>query len=188
MNETNLDEKIESLVFEINQNTDKFKLEFIGCSTEQLLYKPSKDIWSIAENIQHLIEVNTSYFPIFSKILSCKYLPPWSGKFSFIYKLLGNVILKSVSDDRRKKIKTFPLWVPDKKPLTDDILNKFETHQAELVEWVNKLAPYLGKQTVINSPANRIISYTLDDAFKIIIMHEKRHLNQAIEVKQGFKN
>jgi len=185
MNQDIPDDKIKSLVIEINQNTDSFKREFSGCSPEQLLYKPSEETWSIAQNMQHLIEVNNSYFPIFSKLLSRTYQPPWSGNFSFIYKLLGNIILKSVDEDRKKKIKTFPLWLPDKKPIPVDILDKFESHQAELIEWVIKLAPFFGKQTVINSPANRIISYTLDDAMKILIMHEKRHMNQAVEVKQG---
>jgi len=187
MNETSLEEKTGLLLFEINQITEKFKNEFSTCDTEQLLYKPSRDKWSIAENIQHLIALNSSYFPIFSHILAGTYQPPWSGNFSFIYKLLGSTILKSVNEDRRKKIKTFPLWLPDKKPLTDDILVRFESHQQELIAWIEKLAPFLRKQTVINSPANRIISYTLDDALEIIIMHEKRHFNQAGEIKQGFK-
>jgi len=183
MHQTSLNNKTESLVAEINQITEKFIREFAGCSPEEMLYKPSKETWSIAENIQHLIELNTSYYPIFSQLLAGSYRPAWSGSFSLIYKFLGNIILKSVNEDRKKKIKTFPLWLPDKKPLTDDILDRFQTHQGELIEWIRKLAPFLGKRTVINSPANRIISYTLDDALEILIMHEKRHLNQAIEVR-----
>jgi len=177
------DKLIASTILEIDQITERFKNEFSDCTSEQIWYKPSSDTWSIAENIQHLIVLNSSYFPIFSHLLGGTYRAPWSGKFSIIYNYLGKIILKSVNEDRSKKIRTFPLWLPDKNPSAGDILEKFELHQAALRDWVIRLSPLLGKGTVINSPANKLITYTLDDALKIMITHERRHLNQAIEVR-----
>lgn len=187
INQPGTDEKTVKWMSEIKRNTERFKDEFSSLSGDKLLYKPSANSWSIAENIQHLIKVNQSYFPVFSQLLSHSYRPPWSGRFRFINKLFGNLILKSVSEDRKKKIKTFPLWLPDQLPPAEGILSRFESHQQELIGWIQNLEPYVGKTTIINSPANKIISYTLDDAIEIIIMHEKRHLNQAIEVKQFFQ-
>jgi hypothetical protein len=180
-------EKMMLWISEIEHNTNRFKEEFSACSEEQLLYKPSKDSWSIAENIQHVIEVNRSYFPIFSQLLTRSYRPSWSSRFTFINNLFGRLILKSVNEDRKKKIKTFPLWIPNKLAAVENILSEFESHQKELISWIHKLEPYIGVNTIINSPANKLISYTLDDAIDIIAMHEKRHLNQAIEVKLNNK-
>jgi hypothetical protein len=42
--------------------------------------------------------------------------------------------------------------------------------------------PYLNGKTVIASPASKMIVYTLDTAFDIIVTHERRHLEQAREV------
>lgn len=186
-NRISAEEKVIFWISEIHQNTEKFKNEFSSMSEDRLLFKPTAQTWSIAENIQHLIEVNQSYYPIFTQLLAQTYRPPWSGKFRFINKLFGNLILKSVNEDRKKKIKTFTLWVPNELPPAKDVLSRFEAHQLELIGWIKKLEAFIDKLVIINSPANKIVSYTLDDAIEIIIMHEKRHLNQAIEVKRFFK-
>jgi len=175
--------KVAKWIAKVNHTTNSFKEEFSTLNHEQLLLKPSQATWSIAENIQHIIEVNQSYFPLFSQLLNKTYRPSWSSKFSYINNIFGKLILKSVNEDRKKRIKTFPLWIPAQLPPAGDILTHFETHQQELTEWIQKLEPYIGKETVVNSPANKLISYTLDDAIQIIIMHEKRHFNQAREVK-----
>jgi len=187
VSKTSAEEKVMMWISEINQNTKRFKDEFSTLSGEQLMYKPSKDTWSIGENIQHVIEVNRSYFPLFSQLIANTYRPSWSSRFDFINNLLGSLILKSVSENRNKKIKTFPLWIPKSLPPAENIFANFESHQNEMIDWIQKLEPYIGKKTIINSPANKLISYKLDDAIEIIIMHEKRHLNQAIEVKQSLK-
>lgn len=184
-NQTPADDKLMKWISAIKHNTERFKDEFSSCSEEQLLAKPSADTWSIAENMQHLIEVNQSYFPIFSQLLKQTYRPSWASRFNFLNNLVGTLILKSVNEDRKKKIKTFPLWAPHKLPPAKDIILRFESHQQELIEWIQNLKPYIDNATVINSPANKLISYTLDDGLDIIVMHEKRHLNQAIEVKQS---
>jgi len=186
-NQTTDEEKVMMWITEIKLNTNRFLEEFSPYREDQLIFKPSQDTWSIAENIQHLIEFNQSYFPIFSQLLAQTYKPSWTSRFRFINNLLGNLLLKSVSDDRKKKIKTLPLWAPKKLPSAKDLLSTFESHQFELIDWILKLKPYIGQATVINSPANKLISYRLDVAIELIIMHEKRHLNQAKEVIESYK-
>jgi hypothetical protein len=79
-------------------------------------------------------------------------------------------------------MKTFALWEPTKSRVASNILKDFEQHQAELKKVIVTMQPYLDGKTVISSPANKMIVYTLDTAFDIIITHERRHLEQAREV------
>ncbi|KEO73868.1 DinB family protein [Anditalea andensis] len=171
----------------INLNTKNFKAEFGDCTPEQLLFKPSDQTWSIAENMHHLIVFNQSYFPIFSQLIAKTFIPSWSSRFSYINNLFGNLILNAVREDRNKRIKTFPKWEPVNLFPDQDIFTLFTIHQSELAEWIQKLEPLLGKDKIIHSPANKLISYSLDKAIEIIVTHEKRHLNQAMEVKKHFK-
>ncbi|NNE29014.1 MAG: DinB family protein [Saprospiraceae bacterium] len=161
---------------------DLFQDEFGGLTSNQLNWKPGPNTWSIAQNVDHLIVINTTYFPTFEKLLVGTYQPPILGKVRFLVEWMGSAILKSVDPARQKKTKTFPIWEPKIGDIEGDIIHRFIRHQEELKEWIGKLAPILEADTVISSPANTKISYKLSTALDIILAHEKRHFNQAEEV------
>jgi hypothetical protein len=166
----------------VDEITRAFTKEFGSLTAAQLNFKPSLTGWSIAQNIQHLIVINQTYYPVINAVKAGTYELPWIGKIGFLVRFFGKTILQSVQPDRRKKMKTFPLWEPSKSAIGADIIDRFERHQAELKTLINGCSDLLDKQTIISSPANRNIVYKLEDAFDIIITHERRHLEQAREV------
>ena len=56
-------------------------------------------------------------------------------------------------------------------------------HQEVIKKLIQDNQPLLEKDVVIPSPANRYIVYKLRKAIEVIVAHEERHLNQAMEVK-----
>ncbi len=169
---------------EIQEITTSFKSSFQNLDAETLHKKPDGKTWSISENIQHLIVLNESYFPIFQQLENGNYSKPFIGNFGFLTRALGNMILKSVDPENHKKFKTLPIWTPSKYSPQEnqDLLGQFEKHQKNLSQWIGKLKPFLEKNQVIHSPANRLIAYPLEIACNIIISHEKRHYNQALHI------
>lgn len=174
---------------EIEGITRKFREEFATLTPDELNRKPNGGTWSIAENMEHLISVNDSYFPIVEQLKAGNYKVPFLAKSNFFVKFMGNTLLKSVSPDRKKKMKTFPIWEPKTGSADPDILNTFIRHQAALKRLAEESREFVQRRTVISSPANRNIVYTLERAFEVMIAHEKRHFNQASEVMDAiFKN
>lgn len=167
---------------QIDELTRDFREEFGTLSPDELIRKPNGSTWSIAENMEHLIAVNSSYFPIVEQLKEGSYKPPFLAKSGFFVKFMGNTLLKSVSPDRKKKMKTFPVWEPAKASANPDILPSFVKHQAALKSMIAESEAFVKRGAVISSPANRNIVYTLEKAFEVIIAHEKRHFNQASEV------
>lgn len=159
----------------------KFKKEFGILSEEEINFKPSPAVWSIAQVIDHLIKINSSYFPVLDKIAAGTYKKPFTGKFPFLVRFFGKMILESVSPDRRKKIKTFPVWEPSKSNISV-VMNRFLESQELLKSKIDLCRNFMDNHTVISSPANRIIVYTLDAAVEIILSHEERHFLQAKEL------
>lgn len=176
------DRKILQWTGRIDTLTQSFRDRFSDLSAEELGRKPNAGTWSIAENIDHLIKVNESYFPMLDQLKEGKYRQPFLSRFAFLVKFMGNMILKSVEPSRRKKIRTFPMWEPVESAVPGDIVNEFVRHQARLKQYVESAAPSLARGVVIASPANQHIVYSLERAFDIIVEHEERHLNQAIGV------
>jgi hypothetical protein len=167
---------------QIDKNTRDFQDAFGALTHDQLNWKPNAKTWSVAQNIDHLIVINRTYFPTFEAIQNGIYDLPFLAKFNFVVAFLGKSVLKAVQPDRKNKMKTFSMWEPGKSEIPSDILEKFEEQQRELKQWIEQSADLLDKGTIISSPANKMIVYKLETAFDIIVTHEQRHFNQATEV------
>jgi hypothetical protein len=166
----------------IDHITNSFKEKFGKLSAEQLNWKPNAQTWSIAQNIDHLIVINESYYPVIKSVREGTYKLPFIGKIGFMVNSMGKMILNAVEPTRKKKMKTFPIWEPTKSEISSDILAKFEKHQEELKKMISDSKDLVEKGAVISSPANKNIVYKLGTAFDIIVTHEQRHLEQAKEV------
>ena len=164
--------------------TAAYSDNFQTLSHEQLNWKPNPQTWSIAQIIEHVIMVNETYYPTIDGLKSGKYITPWIGKIGFITTFLGKTILNAVKPDRKRKMKTFPIWEPTESQINGDILAQFENHQTELKRYIETSNEFIDNRTIISSPANRNIVYKLETAFDIIVSHEHRHLEQAKEVLQ----
>jgi len=169
---------------EIDQLTEDFRTTFGSLSHEQMNWKPDASIWSIAQNIDHLIVINETYFPILESLRNGTYKPPFTAKIGFLVTFFGNTILEASQPDRKKKMKTFSIWEPSGSEISGDILKKFTQHQSELKSQIEQSMYLTGRGTVISSPSNRYIVYSLQTAFDVIVTHERRHFEQAKEVLQ----
>jgi hypothetical protein len=166
----------------IDEVTNTFVREFGNMTAEALNWKSSPDVWSVAQNMHHLIVINETYYPILKSVRDNTYEMPWIGNIGFMVRFMERVILKSVQPDRRKKMKTFPLWQPASGSFGSDIFETFKKHQEDLKKLISESEDLLKKGTLISSPANKNIVYRLETAFEIIITHETRHLEQAREL------
>jgi hypothetical protein len=172
----------------LDKQTNDFKELLSEFSEQELNWKPDLQTWSLAQNLDHLITINSSYFPIIDLALNKKLDLAWTGRISFIYNMMGKFILKSVQPDRRRKMKTFPVWMPSQSNISIDILSYFENHQLELKQYIDKSQSLLLNNAVIYSPASKAVVYKLSTAFDIIVAHEQRHYNQSFELVKVLKS
>ena len=162
---------------EIDSNTEDFLHLCKSLSSDQLNWKSDRNAWSVAQNLHHLIIINESYYPLFRQLKEGTYKIPILGRIKPVAKWLGNTILQSVVPENTKKSRTFSFWEPQEADLSEDIVERFVIHQSQLKKQIESLQ-HLDKDTIISSPANRQVVYTLGHAFELIVTHEKRHLQQ----------
>ncbi|PRX52565.1 DinB family protein [Salegentibacter salegens] len=163
----------------LDELTLKFKKTFGQLSEREIHWKPDADSWSIAQNLEHLILINESYFPLIDRVRTKNHKKPFIARFGFLVNFFGKVILKSVQPETTKKTKTFSIWKPSEDNTSKDILARFIEHQEKLKQKILGAEDLLKQNVVISSPANPKIVYKLDAAFKIILAHEERHFQQA---------
>jgi hypothetical protein len=163
--------------------SSKLDKQFSTLTHEQLNWKLSEEKWSIAEVLQHLNLVNASYEEILTDSANGKSDMGFTGKIGFVVNFLGDMIYKSVEPTRASRTKTFPVWEPVQNDVPKDVITDFKKQQEAIKKLITDNKSLLEKDVVIPSPANRYIVYKLRKAIEIIVSHEERHLNQAMEAK-----
>jgi hypothetical protein len=174
-----MEAQIEIWIGTIDRITKEAIETFILLPVEKMHHKHDSKTWSIAENFEHLITINRTYFTIFRQLKEGSFHPAFISRIPYFSNLFGNMIYQSVSDGGKKKAKTFPLWEPKVTEGDSTVLERFQFHQDELKAWIKEMQPFLEKNTIIHSPANKLIVYSLEKAIDIIVAHEHRHLDQA---------
>ena len=157
--------------------TSAVEQEFGGLSAEQLNWKPAPKVWSVGQVLDHLVTVNRTYFGIMEDPASVSL--PWTARIGFFPRFFGKFILDGVQPDRKRKVKTFPIWEATQSDVPADMVAQFSAHQSELLTHLDAVAPHLGKGLKVPSPASKVLVYYLDDALEILVTHEERHLEQA---------
>ena len=172
-------ERIEQWYYRIDTVTSKFQTTFGNWEESQLNHRPSGGGWSVAEILQHLIILNSSYFPLIEKLHAGTLELPWTARFPSITKRFGKMIYKSVLPETKRKAKTMSVWEPHRSEIPPGILDRFVSHQQKLKETIASSESLVRQHAIISSPANRFIVYPIDMLFDILVAHEERHLAQA---------
>lgn len=175
---------MENWIKGIDEVTVAAKNNFGDLTQEQLNWKLSDGTWSIAQHLHHLIVINSSYFPIIEALEKVELKIPFFLRIPSLARWMGNMIYNSVKPEQPKKIKTFEIWEPSSSTISDDILARFEAHQQSLKEQIQHAEELIKIGSLIHSPANKKIVYTLEKAFDIIVAHERRHLNHAKAIRE----
>ncbi|MGA1414085.1 MAG: DinB family protein [Candidatus Kapaibacteriota bacterium] len=174
--------KIQQLIQELDFFTQEVQSAFGTLTHEELNRKSNPDTWSIAQNLDHLMVINETYFPIFDALKNGTYSPPFLGKFTFITSFFGNLIYKMSAPEHTKPIKTMSISEPSNSEI-HDVIQAFVGHQEQLKQHISELEGCIASGSVIASPANPMIVYTLEQALNIIVVHEKRHILQAKNIR-----
>ena len=184
------EERINSVVADLESISAEARDAFGGLNGEQLNWKQSATTWSVAQCLDHLITINSLYFPVFEKLQAGSVSNSFWEKFSPLSGFFGKFLIKTLSPEYPKKTKTSKKAYPSASKIGSDIVDRFDEHQRELAGRIEKISPDVDLNTVITSPLASFVTYSLDDCLTILVVHERRHLLQARRVMEdgGFGN
>ena len=173
---------LDALVRDAKQIAGDARASFGNLSAAQLNWKPSAERWSIAQCFEHLITSNRGYLPIIESVRGGKKqntfwerLPVWPG-------LAGKLLIKSLDPASTRKLKAPKSFQPAQSDISPTIIDDFVAQQEQVIEGMKSTSHLDLEKIVITSPALSFVAYSLMDAYRIIVTHEKRHLQQAQRV------
>lgn len=153
-------------------------------NAEQLNWKPGADEWSVAQCLEHLMATNQAMFPAMDEALTSPKRTGFLERLPVLPGLCGKLMVKIVSPGFKQKLTAPPSARPAASAIDAQVVNRFVTQQCEITERINKLERLKAAQIVMTSPFVSLINYSLLDACRLIVAHERRHLAQAQRVME----
>src|SRR5829696_4955466 len=170
-----------NLVNAANKVAEDARSAFGHLTPSQLNWKPSAERWSVAQCFDHLLTTNKGYFPVVENVLAGK-KRTFLESMPVLPGLAGKLLIKSLDPSSTRKLKAPKKFQPAQSNISSSVINDFIEQQARIVEKMKATEHLDLEKIVITSPAAAAITYSLMDAYRIIVVHEQRHLQQAKRV------
>lgn len=170
-----------SIIAAINQTAADTQSTFGNLSPTQLNWKPSAERWSVGQCFDHLIASNRGYLPIFDDVLKGRKQSVLE-RMPLLPGLAGKLLIKSLDPASTRKIKAPKRFEPAQSDVGASVINDFVEQQTRIVEKMKATEHLDLEKIVITSPAVGMVTYSLMDACRIIVVHEHRHFQQAKRV------
>lgn len=165
--------------------SDEVREVFGDLSAEQLNWKPNDSEWSVGQCFEHLITTNDLYLANIQKVADGTHVNNWFSVIPLFPDLVGQQLKKAVSPDSPKKIKTFSIFEPSFSDISEGIIGDFGKNQERLISLMEAVKDRDLRKIKIVTPLSDAVNVRLSDAFEVIVMHERRHFNQAKRVLEA---
>jgi hypothetical protein len=178
------DEHLSGLVSAANAITDETLAGFGDLTAQQLNWKPSAHQWSVAQCFDHLVTANVAFFPSFEKLLSGEKKKTFWESLPWLPAFWGKMLIKAVAPESPRKFKAPKIFEPSSSHVDAAIIRRFINQQDQVIKYMKATEHLDLEKLKITSPVTRFITYSLLDAYRIIVNHEKRHFLQAMRVSE----
>jgi hypothetical protein len=164
-----------------NNVANEARSTFGHLSLSQLNWKPSAERWSVAQCFEHLLTSNKGYLPIIDNVLAGYKRTFWQS-MPVLPGLMGKLLVKSMDPASTRKVKAPKRFQPAQSDIRGSVINDFVEQQKQIVDKMKATEHLDLEKIVITSPVADVVIYSLMDAYRLIVVHEQRHFQQAKRV------
>jgi len=164
---------------------DETKRAFGRLSDEQVNWTPSAGEWSIGQCFDHLIISNRPFFAIIEEIREGRRRNRAWERMPVLPRFFGQHLLRTLRADSGRKVKARPAFYPSTSHIAGGIIASFVEQQDRLLALIETTRGLDLNGITVTSPVVRLITYSLLDAYRIIVVHEQNHFVQARRVMES---
>jgi DinB superfamily len=163
----------------IGQDTTR---TFGQLSAQQINWKPRHTEWSIGQCYDHLIISNRPYPRIIEDIVNGRrHASAWE-RVPLLPRVFARLLLRTLRPDSGREVDARPNFRPSSSHIEPTIVGTFLEQQDRLLRLMEATRRLDLDGITITSPVVGFITYSLMDAYRIIVAHEQNHFVQASRV------
>ena len=179
------DGEVDRLVAELGEVARDAEEVFGGLSAAQLNWKPSAEQWSVGQCFDHLIVTNRCFVPDIERVAAGTYRSSAWARVSPLSGFFGRFILKALDPEKGRKTRAPRVFEPTQSDVAADVIRRFAAHQEELSARMRATAGADLRGLKVTSPVSPVATYSLLDAYRIVVAHERKHFEQARRVARS---
>ncbi len=144
----------------------------------EIVWSPGPGVWSIAECLEHLVDTNRLYLEAISRRLD---VASRGGARAGEFRggRLAAWFIDMVGPRNRRRAKAPKVFTRSLPEAGADSLERFLATLVNFDESTRRARGVDLTRTSIPSPVSGLIRFRLGDAFRVVIEHAKRHIDQA---------
>jgi hypothetical protein len=179
--------RIDDITDALREVADDVTKAFGPLSAEQLNWKPSENGWSVGQCFDHLIRTNLAFFDDFDQVAAGTRKSSLWEKASPFTGFWGRFLIRANENDS-KKIKAPSKAIVPPSDVDAEVIGRYADNIEQAIAKVRSTVSADAKKVVLTSPFLRVVTYTLEDYYSVMVGHNKKHFRQAVRVaeSQGF--
>jgi hypothetical protein len=150
----------------------------------QLNWKPGADRWSAGQCFDHLIRINGLMLDGMARAVDGSAPRSLVLRIPGLPTLFGRLMIRSLSPTSTRKLPAPTAARPATSDIPGDIVGRFVAAQATMRERLRSFEHRDLAATIMVSPFASVVVYSVLDAARLIVAHERRHFEQARRVTE----
>ena len=151
---------------------------FGGLTAAQLNWKPTPNDWSVGQCFDHIITSNGLYFDTFEAVLRGTKATRFLERVPVLPSLYSRFLIETLRPEAARKMPTTPNFYPTQSAVDPSIIDGFLAQQDRLIAAFEALTRVDVARITMTSPASSVVTYSVLDGCRIIIVHEQHHIGQ----------
>jgi hypothetical protein len=160
--------------------------DFERLADSDLNWKEHQSKWSILECLEHLNRYSLYYNAEFKKAIG-RALAANNLQHQAKSTWLGRKFIAMMHPDNTTKHKTFARMNPAQGSLKKEVIGRFLRDQQELLDILDLASKVDLNKASIPVEFLKILKMNLGDALQFVIVHEQRHVKQAVTVRSNIE-
>ena len=158
---------------------------FGALNARQLNWRPDAARWSVGQCLEHLLTTNRLMFSRADDALNPAHPRTVWQRLPGLPAMFGKLLVRSQAPQATRKYKAPTPARPSTSDIAADIVQRFVAQHREAVGRVAALDEARAARAIMTSPFAGVITYSVLDGWRLIVAHDRRHVEQARRVTQA---
>jgi|SRR5215471_1211098 len=157
---------------------------FGAYDARQVNWRPDATRWSVAQCFEHLLTTGNLIRRAAEVALNGTEPRSIWQRLPILPRVTGRLLIRSLAPHATRKL-TAPPTAQPASDISADVIRRFIDRRSQLVEWVQSLDEKSASRAIMTSPFVDVVAYSVLDACRILVAHDRRHFEQACRVTQA---
>jgi hypothetical protein len=149
----------------------------------QLQWAPEPNTWSIAKSLGHLLAADRAELPYIRRAIAAGRARKLFGHGPFQHGLLGRLLIRMLCPRSKLKLKAPKIYLPDGDLAPSEVVREFFVAQQGILDCIVEANGLHLSRIKVPVLGHKFVKLSLGDEFRVLAVHEQRHVAQAQRIK-----